>query len=456
MIVVSCEIARTFRALAKKCLAGRPRGPAPFVTLQVRDGLLRIWCRIESVGLQGCIAAPGAAKDLIVAPMDVLAAIEGSRAEAVELVVDGKLRGTAAWSDHGETKSHAFEAVPPGKQHAIPGRPAQAPMPDAFRTALHECSRTANRGGEPSALHHVQIRGSGDVIGTDSKQLLVWGGFVFPFPNDVLVPAIPVFGSRELTESGSPVIGRTDSEVVVTSGVWSVFLPICEGKYPDARSILPKTGSCTEVTFDDAQAAELLRALSLLPGAAAEDRPVTLDLAESLTIRARDESTGAVQELKLAAAVTGPAVAVAVNRSAMDRSLRLGCRTIRIPPSTRLVAVEGPDRVFAVAVLDSSATVARPESSSPRFRGLRGISHERTSPVKSHDTNGSPNGRHDPPTEDAVDPLTEAEALRTAIVEAGSRLARLIAALRSSRKEKKVLANVWAGLKQLNLGGGGP
>lgn len=76
--------------------------------------------------------------------------------------------------------------------------------------------------------------------------------------------------------------------------------------------------------------------------------------------------------------------------------------------------------------------------------------------MKSRDTDGSQNGRHDPPAEDAVDPLAEAEALRVAIVEAGSRLARLIAALRSSRKEKKVLANVWAGLRQLNLGGGGP
>ena len=77
--------------------------------------------------------------------------------------------------------------------------------------------------------------------------------------------------------------------------------------------------------------------------------------------------------------------------------------------------------------------------------------------MKSHESNGSSsNGRHDPPAEETLDPLIEAEALRAAIAEVGTRVGRLVTALRSSRKEKKVLAGVWAGLKQLNLGGGTP
>ena len=67
------------------------------------------------------------------------------------------------------------------------------------------------------------------------------------------------------------------------------------------------------------------------------------------------------------------------------------------------------------------------------------------------------NGRHPPaPSEpEAFDPLAEAEAIRLLVIEVGSRLARLISMLRSTRKEKKVLQNVWAGLKQLNLVSGG-
>ena len=67
------------------------------------------------------------------------------------------------------------------------------------------------------------------------------------------------------------------------------------------------------------------------------------------------------------------------------------------------------------------------------------------------------NGRHPPaPSEpETFDPLAEAEAIRLLVVEVGSRLARLISMLRSTRREKKVLQNVWAGLKQLNLAPGG-
>ncbi len=290
------------------------------------------------------------------------------------------------------------------------------------------------------------------MIGTDSKQLLVWGGFTLPFPDDLLVPAIPVFGSRELAEETEVVLGQTESEVVVTCGPSSVFLAIGAGKYPDALSILPKPESCTTVTLDDAQVSELLRALPALPGATNEDRPVTLDLSDGLTVRARDEATEAVQELHLSVAVVGTPLAAAVNRSAIERALRLGCRRLLIPPGVRLLALEGPDRIFAVAALDSSAVVPSANRPSPRSA----IPSSRSHPMKP--VNGTAvNGRHPPtPSEpETFDPLAEAEAIRLLVVEVGSRLARLIGMLRSTRKEKKVLANVWAGLKQLNLAPGG-
>ena len=454
MIAISRDVARTFRALAKKCLAGRPRGPAPPVVIRVRAGVLTLWSRIESVGLRYSVAAPAAESEALLVPMDLLAAIEGARSDPVSLAVDAKLQGTASWTEGGEAKSHAFQAILPGKQHAVPTLPELSSMPDAFRTALHECGRTAAREANRFVLNHVQMRGpSGHVIGTDSKYLLVWGGFAFPFHETVLVPAIPVFGCRELADEPDIRIGCTDSEVVVAFGPWSLHLPIGSGKYPDALSILPKPESCTSVTLDDAQAAELLLALPVLPGAASEDRTVTLDLSDGLTVRARDEATEAVQELNLAVAVEGSPVAAAVNRTAVERALRLGCRTLLIPRGVRLLALEGPDRVFAVAALDSSAIV--PSANRTSLRSA--LSSSRSGPMKP--VNGTAvNGRQPPtPSEpESFDPLAEAEAIRLLVVEVGSRLARLIAMLRSSRKEKKVLANVWAGLKQLNLAPGGP
>jgi hypothetical protein len=129
--------------------------------------------------------------------------------------------------------------------------------------------------------------------------MLVWGGFAFLFTETVLVPAIPVFGCRELADEPDVRIGRTDSEVVGACGPLSVHLPIGSGKFPDALSILPKLESCSAVALKDAQAAELLLALPALPGAASEDRPVTLDLNDGFTIRARDEGTRMFQGLNL-------------------------------------------------------------------------------------------------------------------------------------------------------------
>lgn len=66
------------------------------------------------------------------------------------------------------------------------------------------------------------------------------------------------------------------------------------------------------------------------------------------------------------------------------------------------------------------------------------------------DTNG-----HTPPRGDPPDPLFAAEELRDALADATSKAARLVAALRQSKKEKKALSAVLTNLKQLNLGAGG-
>ncbi len=56
------------------------------------------------------------------------------------------------------------------------------------------------------------------------------------------------------------------------------------------------------------------------------------------------------------------------------------------------------------------------------------------------------------PTGEAIDPLVEAEGLRTALADVVTRVSRLVAALRHQKREKKALANVWSSLKDLNLG----
>ena len=60
---------------------------------------------------------------------------------------------------------------------------------------------------------------------------------------------------------------------------------------------------------------------------------------------------------------------------------------------------------------------------------------------------------HTPARGDPADPLELAEELRATLSEAAATAARLVAALRQGKKEKKVLSALMTNLKQLNLGG---
>jgi len=57
---------------------------------------------------------------------------------------------------------------------------------------------------------------------------------------------------------------------------------------------------------------------------------------------------------------------------------------------------------------------------------------------------------------ETVDPLAEAEALRDACVDAGHRVARLLAWFKARRREPKAIAKVWSSLQSLKLRPGGP
>ncbi|MFO0825301.1 MAG: hypothetical protein U0792_19630 [Gemmataceae bacterium] len=126
--------------------------------------------------------------------------MEGGTDEGVQLDRLSRLRGTLHW--HCSTKPHKVpvELLLPGKQHVIPVSPPLNSVPATLLSALHECGRSAARINGRYALSRIQVQGkAGRVTGTDGKAALLWRGFPFPFADDLLVPALPVFGSKPLT-----------------------------------------------------------------------------------------------------------------------------------------------------------------------------------------------------------------------------------------------------------------
>ena len=468
MIAFPRRLARRFRAACAKCTSGRPRGPAPCVVIRQANGRVTLTATFPEVTLElTCAPAPARGRtEILVVPMTAIEAVAANSDESVEFDVGENLNGIARWAGDGAPGSVPVTFVLPGKQHDPLPRPETKPVAARVLVALHEAGRTSSREDGRFALSRVQVLGAtGRIVATDGKIAVMFDGFTFPFAGDVLVPAIPLFGTPEVRDETDVRVGRTDSHLVVSPGDWTVWLgvaPAC--KFPDVAAVVPRHAPTT-VALDRGDAAGLHPQLPGLPGLSHDLRPVTLCADGILAVRAGDD-TGAVKEVVLARSpVTGPAARVALDRRALARILALGCTALRVTPGKALVGAGDGVTVLA-ALLDPELAVAPfarapgPDADVP-IPDLHPYpdtnpNPKRNTTVKPHETNGhAPGGRHDPPAE-TPDPLVAAEELRAALADAAAKAARLVAALKASKKEQKVLATVLTNLKQLNLGTGGP
>jgi len=436
--------------MARKCVSGRPRGPAPVVVFEAKGGTLSVWAKTDDAVL--AYTAPTECGDeVLVVPMDVLEAVPGPGSEPVELCVGPKLKGEARFTDRGVPKEYPFDAILPGKQHRLPDPPDDwHTLPAAFLTAMYECGRTTAKDATRFALTRVQLKGKAwQVVATDGRTAFIRAGFSFTFVDDLLVPALPVFGTRELTGERFVRIGRTATHLVVEAGAWRVSLTLDKsGRYPDVAGVVPRDAPTT-VVIDDRDAVELIEKLSGLPGGEADHRPVTIAVDGGFVVRAGDEKGEKIREVRLRrSTVAGPGVRVAIDRRVLARALALGCRTARLIPD-KPVVFECKDATLLTVTLDPALAVGPKADTDPTHTNTR---NEKETDMK-HDTNGHPpNGRHDPPD---ADPLLLAEELRAALGEALAAASRLVASLKHQKKEKKALTQVWSSLKALNLGPGG-
>ncbi|WP_439622088.1 hypothetical protein [Gemmata sp.] len=446
MTLFTRAVARDVRAVLTRCASGRPRGPAHHVVVVRACGGVRTVTATTPGGVMvvHTTPAPDEPDGVAVVPAAVLADAGGAADTAVVLDRVSNGRGTVRWEAGGAARALPVALIVPGRQHDAPVVPELTPVADRLLAALDACGRAAARDDGRYALSRVQLRGrAGTVAGTDGRLAVLFTGLTFPFDDDVLVPAVAAFASKPLARAGGVRVGLGPAHLVVAAGPWAVFLPVARGaRYPDVAGVVPRHAATT-VALDPADAAGLLAALPDLPGATDEHRPVTLDAGPTVEVRGRDVGTGAARAVVLErSAAAGPPVRVALDRRLLARALALRCRVLKFGPAP-LVVAEGDGVTVVVAALDPDRTVPPAGGAGPAAT----VNPERSALMKTTDVPGPAAARGDPP-----DPLVAAEELRDALADAAARAARLVAALRAGRREKKVLASVYAGLKQLNLG----
>jgi hypothetical protein len=325
------------------------------------------------------------------------------------------------------------------------------PVNAGLLRALHACGQTARREANGRfALTRLQLRGqAGQVVGTDGRPLLLWGGFSFPFAEDVLVPAVPVCGGRPFAGTQAVRIGRTASHVVIVVGPWTIWLAVdATARYPDVTAVLPHAARMAKLVVQDEDAAALLRGLQTAPTSRHEVVSVVLNLGPRPAVRWPDDTPGRRGPLSLIrSACSRPALTLPLDPRFLARALTLGFREVCATSAEAPVLFRDEHRCYRLAPF-GPAPGDRRALPVPLPTALL--------PPKEADlVNAERSGC--PPTDptpagDVLDLLTEAEALRAALAEVARRVGRLLTALRQFQKQRRGLHTVWTRWKHLRLG----
>jgi hypothetical protein len=143
----------------------------------------------------------------------------------------------------------------------------------------------------------------------------------------LLIPASPVFRSRELAADGPVTIGATDQHVAIGSDRWTVWLPINkDGRFPRIDdNIRHESAANCRLNLALADVEFLLPRLDSLPADPDCNSPITLDLNGHVTLRAWSQQQPRQVELLLSNSTAGgDPVSVCMNRQFLARAIRLG------------------------------------------------------------------------------------------------------------------------------------
>ncbi len=462
MLSISRKWIRAIRTVIRKASGGGGRlKEAPISFRNDGDGV-RIQFRSDHQTIE--YRLPNAQADASFSlPFSALADFDDGKDEPVHLRVEAEDAVLAEWSAGDVPQSRRYVAL---KSDAVwLDVPPLTPVtdPDLFRSLTDVMATVAPDTGR-LAVHCAQLRGQkGEAIGTDGRQLLIVRGLDFPWTEDVLLRRTGIFACREFTSAGAVEMGLSADHCVVRVGPWTVWCAIQKDlRYPNVEQILPGSNTgATEVVLASADAAFLIRSLPQFPTSDHEHEPVTLHLNGQVVVRAKAES-GQISELVLSRSqAVGDEVRIRTHRIYLQRAAQLRLFRLHVRNSPTPIVSRDDTRLYAWQPLDCK-TALGPSADAVRIESCPSLAAEPViTPVE---RNKSPMNRSltkpderpvdvcsDKADEIVLDPLQEAEAIKSQLRDLLGRVGELVTAIKRQRRQAHFVRNTLESLKQLQV-----
>ncbi len=460
MLTISRALAKRLGDVLRRVSPRRGRSTPHFLRLWTDNQGLRLRFATDDIIVAFALDGSFGFGDLQI-PLDVLGAVQGSGQEPVAISPTEPTKVVVRWNDAGVPQSLSVDVPAAAPESAPSVEPTEwEENPADLIACLLEAGKVAPKDSVKYALQRLCLRGKGDVIATDGRQLLRCGGFCFPWTEELLVPVLPVLGAAELQAMTSWMIGKTDDFVVLRAGPWEISLRIDKtGRFPKVDQVIPMAtgnGSTWRIAPEDAQF--LLRTLPRLPGKDDYAHPVTVDLNGQICVRAKGEDQPQITEVVLTRSdYSGKPVKIACDRQFLLRAVQLGMTEARIENPDHPIVFEIPNRLYLFVPL-SSKTALVPREGATRLESAASTQTsqpKRTRPMEpkiepvAEVAVTKPRVKSSPRGDGAAGLLTEAQALRDHLREGCRRANDLMRSLKRHRRQSKLVMSTLASLRQL-------
>tara|TARA_R110002072_G_scaffold289831_2_gene457082 strand:+ start:11383 stop:12786 length:1404 start_codon:yes stop_codon:yes gene_type:complete len=396
-------------------------------------------------------------------PFEFLKETEGNRNDAVLLDP----------TSDGIVIQWVVDSVPQTRTFHVQDAPDAITLPEVDFTdnppellvALAEAARTCDHSSTRYALSCIQLRGeAGEVVATDSHQLLVEGGFSFPWDDNVLIPGGKLLTHREFRTDQEVGIGRAEDVVVLKAGPWTAWMSIDkERRFPEIDQVIPNVDAAiATVSIPKNDGDFLARVVKQLPANDEHHSPVTVDLNGSIAVRARTDCAKVPTELVLTrSSRTGDPVRFSTNRKLLARAMQLGFDGLHIfGPDSPVLCMQA-NRKFVWMLLDKDGAIK------PSKEAIRIESAATTAPTNKTSANTIPTAARNPtpmkPTNSsrntasakATQPdnspslIDRAESLRDSLHAALADTRNLITTLKQQQKASRSVQSALKSLRQL-------